>query len=265
MLVVRRVLGLRRSTVSGAAVTGPGTVTRTAVSLWGLRMAPLTRGRGRWLLAVALWFGLAVVARGVALGLRGRVVVAASALAFVISVVRSRWRKRRARQRLPVIALHRVQVSRADLVPERTLNLAMAQLPETVKGSVGVCVTGATNALRAVTTTENVVFTSLDRLGREKMRQLMLMGTLIHPLANRLEHVSLYLYSVVAGCRVVESPEDVINDLVDGHSRVFPCVKNTPANIVSLILENIYLPRIAVGLTGRHIARSSQQPCPRTS
>lgn len=60
----------------------------------------------------------------------------------------------------------------------------------------------------------------------------MLVGTLVCPLADRLEHVLLNLDSVIAGCRVVESTKDVIDDFIDRYSGILPSVKNTRDNIL---------------------------------
>jgi hypothetical protein len=52
---------------------------------------------------------------------------------------------------------------------------------------------------------------------------------LSRPLANRVEHISLYFQSLIAKRGMVERPKNVIDDLVDGNTGIFPGVQNTTA------------------------------------
>lgn len=76
-------------------------------------------------------------------------------------------------------------------------------------------------------TTENVVLASFDRLRRQQMRQLVLVRTLVYPLADRLEHAPLNLDSFVADGWVMERTKDIVDNLVNGHARVVPCIKHS--------------------------------------
>lgn len=107
------------------------------------------------------------------------------------------------------------------------------------------------NALRAITTGQDMVLASLDRLGREQVGQLVLESALICPLSHRLEHIPLDLDSLITSCWVVESPEDVINDLINRHTRIFPGIQNSP--IFTLATFELPDHRRCL-LTGRHIA-----------
>lgn len=79
----------------------------------------------------------------------------------------------------------------------------------------------------------------------------MLQGTLICPLSHRLEHISLDLDSLIASCWVVESPEDVINNLINRHTRILPGIQNSP--VFTLAIFKFPDDRRCL-LTGRHIA-----------
>ncbi|KAI6763073.1 hypothetical protein HG530_009053 [Fusarium avenaceum] len=50
---------------------------------------------------------------------------------------------------------------------------------------------------------------------------------LICPLLHGLEHIALNLNLIVACRRMMEGTEDVVNDLVDRDTSVFPCKENT--------------------------------------
>jgi hypothetical protein len=51
---------------------------------------------------------------------------------------------------------------------------------------------------------------------------LVATGVLIGPGFDRLEHITLNVNTIVAEGRVMESAEDVINNLIDRNTRVFP-------------------------------------------
>lgn len=57
---------------------------------------------------------------------------------------------------------------------------------------------------------------------------------LICPLLHGLEHIALNLNLIVACRRMMEGTEDVVNDLVDRDTSVFPCKENTR----NCVLEN---------------------------
>jgi hypothetical protein len=71
---------------------------------------------------------------------------------------------------------------------------------------------------------EDVVLVVLDGLGREELVELVAVRGLLRPLAHRLEHVALDLDVLVAGRRVVEGTENVVDDFVDGDAGVLPGV-----------------------------------------
>lgn len=50
---------------------------------------------------------------------------------------------------------------------------------------------------------------------------------LVHPETDGLKHVFLDLHALVTDSGVVESPEDVVHDLVDGDTGMLPRVQNT--------------------------------------
>lgn len=50
---------------------------------------------------------------------------------------------------------------------------------------------------------------------------------LICPLLHGLEHIALNLNLIVACRRMMEGTEDVVNDLVNRDTSVFPCKENT--------------------------------------
>ena len=52
---------------------------------------------------------------------------------------------------------------------------------------------------------------------------------LIDPVLDGAEHVLLNLDVIVAQGRVVEGPQHVVDNFVDRHAGVFPCVENTTA------------------------------------
>lgn len=57
----------------------------------------------------------------------------------------------------------------------------------------------------------------------------MLVRAFVDPLANRLEHTSLNLNSLVSDSRVVEGPKDIVDNLVNRHSGILPSIKNSAA------------------------------------
>lgn len=124
------------------------------------------------------------------------------------------------------MAVHGLEVSRLDLGPERTGNLAVAAqglLPR-AKGAVGVVMAAAAGL---ATPRENVVLAVLDGLGAEHAVKLVAAGVLIGPDAHGLEHVLLDLDAVVARGRVVEGAQDIVDDLVDGYAGVFPGIQDS--------------------------------------
>jgi hypothetical protein len=81
---------------------------------------------------------------------------------------------------------------------------------------------------------ENVVLVILDRVRGEKMGQFVAARVLICPLLHSLEHIALNLHMIIARRRVMEGTEDVINNLIDRDTSVFPCKENTR----NCVLEN---------------------------
>jgi hypothetical protein len=74
---------------------------------------------------------------------------------------------------------------------------------------------------------ENVVLVIPDGVRGEEMGQFVAARVLICPLLHGFEHIALNLNMIVARRRVMEGTEDVVNDLVDRHTSVFPCKENT--------------------------------------
>ena len=72
-----------------------------------------------------------------------------------------------------------------------------------------------------------MVFSVLDGFGSQNVVQLVAAGVLVSPLANRTEHVAVDLDALISNGRVVESANDIIDDLIYGDTRVFPSIQNT--------------------------------------
>jgi len=70
-----------------------------------------------------------------------------------------------------------------------------------------------------------MVLAILDRLGREQVSEILMLFPSPHTYC--VEHLSLDFHMLIAGGRVVESPQDIIEHLVDRDSRVVPSVQNT--------------------------------------
>lgn len=86
---------------------------------------------------------------------------------------------------------------------------------------MGVTVT--TTAPRAVLLLiEDVVLVVFDRLGVKDAVDLVATRMLIGPSLYGLEHVALDIDTLTAKSRVVESSEDVVNNLVNWHTGVLP-------------------------------------------
>lgn len=101
-----------------------------------------------------------------------------------------------------------------------------------------------------------MVFSVLDGLGSQNVVQLVAAGILIGPLANRTEHVAVDLDALISNGRVVESANDIIDDLIYGDTRIFPSIQNT---------TGMCFGQLSIGrgkriiLTARHIAGSWRQ------
>jgi hypothetical protein len=90
-----------------------------------------------------------------------------------------------------------------------------------------VAATSAGTAARARDLVKDVVLVVPDRLGREKVGKLVAARVLIGPIFHSFEHVSLNLDMVVASSRMVECPEDIVNDLVHRNTSVLPGIQNS--------------------------------------
>lgn len=73
---------------------------------------------------------------------------------------------------------------------------------------------------------QNVVLALLDGLGREKVGKLVAFGVLFCPLPNSVKHVSVNLDTFVAGGRVMESADHIIDHFVYRNASVLPGIEN---------------------------------------
>lgn len=71
---------------------------------------------------------------------------------------------------------------------------------------------------------EDMVFTILDALGSENVVQLVSTRVLIGPLADGLEHFTVDFRSLITQSRVMECPNHVVHDLVNGNTGVLPSI-----------------------------------------
>lgn len=78
----------------------------------------------------------------------------------------------------------------------------------------------------------NVVAASLHRIGTENVVQFVTFGVLVRPFTDGGEHVALNLCSFISDCRMVEGPEDVVEHLVNRHTRVFPRIQYTSNHVL---------------------------------
>ena len=94
-----------------------------------------------------------------------------------------------------------------------------------------IATTGGVATARAAVSrlaVQNVIVAFLHRLGREQLFELALVLTLITPLFNGVVHHALDLNVGVDLGGMVQSTEDIVDNLVVGHTRVLPCVNNSP-------------------------------------
>ena len=99
-----------------------------------------------------------------------------------------------------------VKYAGLNLAPEGARNLAVA----TISTAPGMTATGA--AIHGFTV-QNMVVAFLDGLGRKEI--IVIIVSLPGPLQNGVVHHTLNLNALVAVGGMVESPEDVVNHLVD--------------------------------------------------
>lgn len=97
----------------------------------------------------------------------------------------------------------------------------MAELRNRIPSVMGV--TADTTLLLLV---EDVVFALLDGLRRQEVVDVVAARMLIDPVLDCAEHVPLNLNMVVTQGRVVEGTQHVVDNFVNRHAGVFPCVKN---------------------------------------
>ena len=90
-----------------------------------------------------------------------------------------------------------------------------------------VAVTVAAAAILALLR-EEVVLALLDRLGPQELVELVTLRVRVRPHSDRLEHVFLDFDALVAKGRMMERPEDVVDNLVNGNVGVLPCKENAP-------------------------------------
>lgn len=72
-----------------------------------------------------------------------------------------------------------------------------------------------------------MVLVILNRLGTKEMSKLMAARVLISPLLDSRKHVALDLDVIVACSRMVESTDNVVDDLVDGNIGILPSIEHT--------------------------------------
>jgi len=78
----------------------------------------------------------------------------------------------------------------------------------------------------------NVVAASLHRVRTEDMVQFVAFGVFVRPFADSGEHIAVDFYPLISNCRMVECPEDVIEHLVNRHTRVLPRIQHTPNQVL---------------------------------
>lgn len=102
------------------------------------------------------------------------------------------------------------------------------KVTETAKGAVRSSTAAATTAMTTLVLAllEDVVLALLHGLGREDIGELVTFGVLLCPLSDGFEHVAMNLKAFVAGSRVVESADDIVDDLVDWNTSILPSIEN---------------------------------------
>lgn len=107
----------------------------------------------------------------------------------------------------------------------------MSELADSVleasEGAVRVATATAMSMTVGLVSLEDVVLAGPDGLGGQEVVELVRQRRLLRPPAHRLEHFPLDLDIVVADGRVVERPQDVIDDFIDGDAGVLPSEEDT--------------------------------------
>lgn len=253
----RRLLWRRRSLLVGRVLRRRPAVARPAVPLRGrrARSSPLSsRRRGP---AVSLGRPRRrplVVPRVERARLRRRPAVSAlgpclqvlslvhvrRALSVAVARLRGPLARRRrgraghvVRRGISVTALHRVEVTRAHLGPERPGHLAVAQLAHKLPRAMRMAAVAMAVAATAILALlrQDVVLALLDRLGPQELVELVALRVFVRPPLDCLEHVFLDLDALVAKGRMVECPEDVVHNLIYGNVGVLPRKENAPGTV----------------------------------
>lgn len=151
---------------------------------------------------------------------------------------------------------HGIHVPRADLGPQRVLELAVAELAQrcqrvTVVVAVGVATAAGLGVLGLI---EDVVLSLLDGVGGKGTIQLMALRVLVCPLLHGLEHGPLDLDIFVAQGGVVEGSQNIVHDFINRDIGMLPCVENTPVGLLAFAF-NCYFPQTGarISLTARRI------------
>lgn len=69
-----------------------------------------------------------------------------------------------------------------------------------------------------------VILPIADRLRAQDVIKFMTTRVLVCPLSDGIEHLPLNLDTLVPNGWVMESSDDIIDNFVDRHARVLPCV-----------------------------------------
>jgi hypothetical protein len=71
---------------------------------------------------------------------------------------------------------------------------------------------------------QDVILPILDGFRRQDVIQLATVWVRVRPHSDGLEHLPLNLNTLVSDRRVMEDSKDVIDNLVNGDTRVLPCI-----------------------------------------
>lgn len=213
-------------------------VARRRPGRWG--WLAVTVMRRRLAVSVVRWRGL-VVATPVMLR-RGSVV--ATTVGRVLPVAERGWRDGRvAGGRSVVPPGHGIHVPRADLGPQRVLELAVAELAQRCQRVTVVVAVATAAGLGMLGLIEDVVLSLLDGVGGKGAVQLMALWVLVRPLLHGLEHGPLDLDIFVAQGGVVEGSQNIVHDFINRDVGVFPCVENTPVILLAFAFSCCFPPK----------------------
>lgn len=83
----------------------------------------------------------------------------------------------------------------------------------------------------------DMVLAVLDRFRPQNMVQVATSRVFVNPLAHGIKHVPLNLDTLIADRWVVQRAQNVINNLVYGHSRMIPSIEHTAIRGCSAIIK----------------------------